>query len=81
MCSQRRYITDVEIYGKNAERFLSLRHSGVETNESTDRYDRAEHRQSKALRVKFDQNDDERYQCTLAAYLEVLRIVDKDCHL
>jgi hypothetical protein len=27
MCSQRRHITDVEIYGKNAERFLSLRPS------------------------------------------------------
>ena len=39
-----------------------------------------EHPQSKALRVNFDQNDDERYQCTLAAYLEVC-IVDNDCHL
>ena len=39
-----------------------------------------EHPQSKALLVNFDQNDDERYQCTLAAYLEV-RIGDNDCHL
>ena len=61
MCSQRRHITDVEIYGKNAERFLSLRPSCVEPA------------QSKQNRVTFDQNGEsnERYECTFAAYLEV----------
>jgi hypothetical protein len=39
MCSQRRHITDVEIYGKNAERFLSLRPSFSNTNNTANRYE------------------------------------------
>ncbi|UJR16017.1 hypothetical protein I4U23_002931 [Adineta vaga] len=67
MCSQRRHITDVEIYGKNAERFLSLRPSfSKDSNENS---------QSKQVRVSFNQNDDssnamERYESTFGAYLE-----------
>jgi hypothetical protein len=62
MCSQRRHITDVEIYGKNAERFLLLRPSFSNKNINTD----------KQVRVSFDQNEDtERYECTFGAYLEV----------
>ncbi|CAF1069854.1 unnamed protein product [Adineta ricciae] len=67
MCSQRRHITDVEIYGKNAERFLSLRPSfSKDSNENS---------QSKQVRVSFNENGDssnatERYEYTLGAYLE-----------
>ena len=69
MCSQRRHITDVEIYGKNAERFLSLRPSFA--NRTSD-----ENPPSKAVRVTFNQNGDsgssgERYEYTFGAYLEV----------
>ncbi len=66
MLSQRRHITDVEIYGKNAERFLSLRPLFTNKNDN-------EHSQPKKPRVTFDQNDEshERYECTFAAYLEV----------
>ncbi len=39
MWSQRRHITDVEIYGKNAERFLSLRPSFENKNDKSDRYE------------------------------------------
>jgi hypothetical protein len=52
----------VEIYGKNAERFLLLRPSFSNKNINTD----------KQVRVSFDQNEDtERYECTFGAYLEV----------
>ncbi len=70
MCSQRRHITDVEIYGKNAERFLSLRPSFASKNNNIDNNQNS---QSKQVRVTFDQNDEsnERYQSTFAAYLEV----------
>ncbi|CAF3663299.1 unnamed protein product [Adineta steineri] len=67
MCSQRRHITDVEIYGKNAERFLSLRPTlSKDSNENS---------QSKQVRVSFNQINDssntiERYECTFGAYLE-----------
>lgn len=60
MCSQRRHITDVEIYGKNAERFLSLRPSF--SNRKT------EHLQSKS---NIDSSNDQRYEYTFSAYLEV----------
>jgi hypothetical protein len=39
MFSQRRHITEVEIYGKNAERFLLLRPSFTNKNNNTDRYE------------------------------------------
>ena len=38
MCSQRCHITNVGIYGKNAERFLSLRPSYTKKNNHTHRY-------------------------------------------
>jgi len=71
MCSQRRHITDVEIYGKNAERFLSLRPSFETKNNNN--IDDNQNSQSKQVRVTFDQNEEsnERYQSTFAAYLEV----------
>ena len=68
MCSQRRHITDVEIYGRNAERFLSLRpvfaNTATMNNNNT---------QSKQVHVTFDQGAEpnERYERTFAAYLEV----------
>lgn len=37
MCSQRRHITDVEIYGKNAEKFLTLRPSFTNKINNNDR--------------------------------------------
>ncbi len=73
MCSQRRHITDVEIYGKNAERFLLLRPSFSNKNNHTDNNDNL---QSKQVRVSFNQNressnNNERYEYTFGAYLEV----------
>ncbi|CAF3378729.1 unnamed protein product [Rotaria sp. Silwood1] len=72
MCSQRRHITDVEIYGKNAERFLSLRPSF--SNKNTNK-DSNQNSQSKQVHVSFNQNGDssnnvDRYEYTLGAYLE-----------
>ena len=71
MCSQRRHITDVEIYGKNAERFLSLRPSfATKTDKSvaipifcfasssTLFLFSHENSQSKSNRVTFQQNGD-----------------------
>lgn len=52
MCSQRRHITDVEIYGKNAERFLALRSSFSNPNSSTDQ--RYEYTFSAYLEVNFE---------------------------
>ena len=87
MHSQRRHITDVEIYGKNAERFLSLRPSF--TN-NTDKYEEKFNLNSiekprkfssvdpsQSKHVTFDQNAEpnERYECTFAAYLEVRKSV------
>lgn len=73
MCSQRRHITDVEIYGKNAERFLSLRPSFSTKNSNS--IDNHENSQSKSSRVTFQQNGEtstksERYEYTFGAYLE-----------
>ncbi|CAF4498014.1 unnamed protein product [Rotaria socialis] len=69
MCSQRRHITDVEIYGKNAEKFLTLRPSFA--NKTNDK-DSNGTPQSKQVRVSFDQTDEsnERYECSFGAYLE-----------
>jgi hypothetical protein len=71
MCSQRRHITDVEIYGKNAERFLLLRPSFSNKSINSD----------KQARVSFNQNGDtsntiERYECTFGAYLEVWKLFE-----
>ncbi|CAF4605719.1 unnamed protein product, partial [Rotaria sp. Silwood2] len=68
MCSQRRHISDVEIYGKNAERFLSLRPSFSNKNSN-------ENSQSKQVHVSFHQNGEssnnvDRYEYTFGAYLE-----------
>ncbi|CAF2029502.1 unnamed protein product [Rotaria magnacalcarata] len=69
MCSQRRHIGDVEIYGKNAEKFLTLRPSF--TNKTNDKDSNGTH-PSKQVRVNFDQTDgsNERYECSFGAYLE-----------
>ncbi|CAF4004111.1 unnamed protein product [Rotaria magnacalcarata] len=69
MCSQRRHIGDVEIYGKNAEKFLTLRPSF--TNKTNDKDSNGTH-PSKQVRVNFDQTDEsnERYECSFGAYLE-----------
>ncbi|CAF1145980.1 unnamed protein product [Adineta steineri] len=69
MLSQRRHITDVEIYGKNAEKFLTLRPSFSNRNDNTDSIEQV---QSKQLRVTFDQDNEltERYESTFPAYLE-----------
>ncbi|CAF3564829.1 unnamed protein product [Rotaria socialis] len=69
MCSQRRHITNVEIYGKNAEKFLTLRPSFA--NKTNDK-DSNGTPQSKQVRVSFDQTDEsnERYECSFGAYLE-----------
>lgn len=40
LLSQRRHITDIEIYGKNAERFLSLRPSFTNKNDNNNHTDR-----------------------------------------
>ncbi|CAF0915175.1 unnamed protein product [Rotaria sp. Silwood1] len=68
MCSQRRHITDMEIYGKNAEKFLTLRPSFANKNNNNS----IETSRSRQIRVSFDHNDEsnERYECTFAAYLE-----------
>ncbi|CAM4917867.1 unnamed protein product, partial [Rotaria socialis] len=68
MCSQRRHITDVEIYGKNAERFLSLRPSFSSKNSN-------QNSQSKQVHANFHQNgessnDSDRYEFSFSAYLE-----------
>lgn len=39
MWSQRRHITNMEIYGKNAEKFLALRPSFINKNDNSDRYE------------------------------------------
>ncbi|CAF0775029.1 unnamed protein product [Rotaria sordida] len=72
MCSQRRHITDVEIYGKNAERFLALRPSVSNKN---DNKDSNQNSQSKQVHVSFHQNGEssnniDRYEYTFGAYLE-----------
>ena len=66
MYSQRRHITDVEIYGKNAEKFLSL--TPIFANQKSD---------SKETRVTFEDNQQstERYERTFPAYLEVNQII------
>ncbi|CAF1318272.1 unnamed protein product [Adineta ricciae] len=67
MWSQRRHIVDMEIYGKNAERFLSLQSSFVNKNDTTNSTDRTQ-----AIQVHFEERDKshERYESTFAAYLE-----------
>ncbi|CAF2691561.1 unnamed protein product [Rotaria sp. Silwood2] len=69
MCSQRRHITDMEIYGKNAEKFLTLRPSFANKNNNTNSTETSRPRQT---RVSFDQNGEsnERFECTFPAYLE-----------
>ncbi|CAF1653681.1 unnamed protein product, partial [Adineta ricciae] len=67
MWSQRRHIVDMEIYGKNAERFLSLQSSFVNKNDTTNSTD-----PTQAIQVHFEETDKshERYESTFAAYLE-----------
>ncbi|CAF1111726.1 unnamed protein product [Rotaria sordida] len=69
MCSQRRHITDVEIYGKNAEKFRTLRPSFSNKTNNTNSIVPS---QSRQIHVNFEQNGEtnEQYECTFAAYLE-----------
>ncbi|CAF0774051.1 unnamed protein product [Didymodactylos carnosus] len=68
MCSQKRYIGDMEIYGKNVERFLSLRPSFLNKNNLVDSTQNEQSKQQQ--RVCFDDTSHERYECTFSAYLE-----------